>query len=176
MLWQPLWGKSFTKSSPSQKKIGIQIFHGVCSLEKVKARSLRSMAKVIGTVICVGGATAMAFLKGPRLLSMEFRHLLLGSATDKWVVGALFLIGSSCCWSFWLILQVPICNDYLDPLSLSTWMCLISTFQSATITFFLEPQLSSWKITSLVELLSCLFAVRRFSLDPSLYSFAQPAK
>ncbi|CAD5186268.1 unnamed protein product [Musa acuminata subsp. malaccensis] len=127
-------------------------------LEKVKARSLRSVAKVIGTVICVGGATAMAFLKGPRLLSMEFRHLLLGSATDKWVVGALFLIGSSCCWSFWLILQVPICNDYLDPLSLSTWMCLISTFQSATITFFLEPQLSSWKITSLVELLSCLFA------------------
>ncbi|KAJ8479898.1 hypothetical protein OPV22_023625 [Ensete ventricosum] len=92
-------------------------------LEKVKARSLRSMAKVIGTIICVGGATAMAFLRGPRLLSMEFRHLLLGSATDKWVVGALFLIGSSCCWSSWLILQ-----------------------------------LSSWKITSLVELLSCLFA------------------
>nr|CAD1821474.1 unnamed protein product [Ananas comosus var. bracteatus] len=94
-------------------------------LEKVNLRSLRSMAKVIGTIICVG---------------------------------ALFLIGGSVCWSLWLILQVPICKSYLDPLSLSAWMCLLSTFQSGILTFFLLPDLSAWRITSLIELFACLFA------------------
>ncbi|XP_038978202.1 WAT1-related protein At4g30420-like [Phoenix dactylifera] len=122
-------------------------------LEKVKLRSFRSMAKVLGTVICVGGAMSMAFFKGPRLLNVGYQN-----SGQTWVIGGLLLIGSSFCWSFWLILQVPICKSYLDPLSLSAWMCLLSTFQSAILTFYLEPNLSAWKIRSIFELLCCLFA------------------
>ncbi|KAG1326497.1 WAT1-related protein [Cocos nucifera] len=129
-------------------------------LEKVRLRSLRSMAKVLGTVICVGGAISMAFFRGSTLLNVGYQNVtqLLHSADKTWVIGVLFLMGSSCCWSFWLILQVPICKSYLDPLSLSAWMCLISTFQSVILTFCLEPNLSVWKIASILELLCCLFA------------------
>ncbi|URE17320.1 EamA-like transporter family [Musa troglodytarum] len=78
-------------------------------LEKVEVRSMRSMAKVFGTVTCVGGAVSMAFFKGPRLLNMEmeFHKLatLLHSASKNWIVGSLLLMGSSCCWSLWLVLQ-----------------------------------------------------------------------
>nr|CAD1825586.1 unnamed protein product [Ananas comosus var. bracteatus] len=129
-------------------------------LEKVNLRSLRSMAKVIGTIICVGGAISMVFFKGPKLLNADYHKLitLLHSVTDKWIAGALFLIGSSFCWSLWLILQVPICKSYLDPLSMSAWMCLLSTFQSGILTFFLLPDMSAWRITSLIELFACIFA------------------
>ncbi|WOL08611.1 WAT1-related protein [Canna indica] len=127
-------------------------------LEKLKIKSVRSMAKVVGTIICVGGAVTMAFFKGPKLLSAELHRLMLHSASDKWIMGSLFLIGSSSCWSFWLILQVPICKNYLDPLSLATWMCFLSTIQSAILTYLMQPSLNSWKIHSLIELFSCVFA------------------
>uniref|UniRef100_A0A0D3H721 WAT1-related protein n=1 Tax=Oryza barthii TaxID=65489 RepID=A0A0D3H721_9ORYZ len=132
-------------------------------LEKVDLRRVRSLAKIFGTTVCVGGAMAMAFFKGPRLLNsssliVDLNFLLHLSASSKWVMGALFLICSSCCWSLWLILQVPICKSYMDPLTLSAWMCFLSTLQSAVLVSFLMPDINAWKIHSLFELGCCLFA------------------
>ncbi|XP_039119835.1 WAT1-related protein At4g30420-like [Dioscorea cayenensis subsp. rotundata] len=132
-------------------------------MEKVKLNSLRSMAKILGTLACVGGAMCMAMYKGPTLLNEQLRQLLtlsslLQSVKESWMIGCLFLMGSTCCWSFWLILQVPICKNYLDPLSLSAWMCFLSTFQSAILTVLIEPNINAWKIKSLFELGCCLFA------------------
>ncbi|BAT08177.1 WAT1-related protein At4g30420 [Oryza sativa Japonica Group] len=132
-------------------------------LEKVDLRRVRSLAKIFGTTVCVGGAMAMAFFKGPRLLNsssliVDLNFLLHSSASSKWVMGALFLICSSCCWSLWLILQVPICKSYMDPLTLSAWMCFLSTLQSAVLVSFLVPDINAWKIHSLFELGCCLFA------------------
>jgi drug/metabolite transporter (DMT)-like permease len=129
-------------------------------LETVKLRSLRSWAKIFGTMICIGGAMTMAFFKGPRLLNMSFQNLMVDLHTniDKWVIGGLCLMGSSSCWSLWLILQVPICKSYSDPLSLSAWTCLISALQSAAATFFVHPDLSIWRFTSLSDIFSCIYA------------------
>uniref|UniRef100_A0A0D9XDX4 EamA domain-containing protein n=1 Tax=Leersia perrieri TaxID=77586 RepID=A0A0D9XDX4_9ORYZ len=131
-------------------------------LERVDIKKVRSLAKIFGTVVCVGGAMAMAFFKGPRLLNssslVNLNLFLHSSASSKWVIGALFLICSSCCWSLWLILQVPICKSYVDPLTLSAWMCFMSTLQSAVLAFFLLPDLDAWRIHSLFDLGCCLFA------------------
>lgn len=77
-------------------------------MEKVDIQSLRSIAKIIGTIFCVGGAISMALLKGPKLLNTEFLPPKLGfvSGRDNWLLGCLSLFGSSCFWSFWVILQV----------------------------------------------------------------------
>ncbi|PAN12535.1 hypothetical protein PAHAL_2G271000 [Panicum hallii] len=74
--------------------------------ERVNIKEISSMAKVLGTAVCVGGAIAIAFFKGPKPLNLSLNH----SSSSKWVMGALLLIGSSSCWSvcwsLWLILQV----------------------------------------------------------------------
>ncbi|XP_078150273.1 WAT1-related protein At4g30420-like [Carex rostrata] len=130
-------------------------------LETVKLRSLRSWAKILGTMICVGGAMTMAFFKGPKLLNMSFQNLMVDLHTniDKWVIGGLCLMGSSSLWSLWLILQVPICESYSDPLSLSAWTCLMSAVQTAALTFFMHPgDLSIWCFTSLSDLFACIYA------------------
>lgn len=145
------------------------------------------MAKIFGTITCVGGAVSMAVFKGPKILNFE-----LHSKWEDLMIGFLFLIASNCCGSIWLILQVNaiilvvhicfpstyielkaktyslfwkknkkglICKSYLDPLSLATWMCFLSTILSAILTVFVEPSLSIWKINSRFQWFCCLYTV-----------------
>ncbi|XP_045792439.1 WAT1-related protein At4g30420-like isoform X2 [Trifolium pratense] len=125
-------------------------------MEKVNIRSLRTIAKIVGTLICVGGAMSITLLKGPKLLNAENLPSKSTMATtlgsdDNWLLGCLFVLASSVAWSLWLILQVPAYASHPNYISLSAWMCLISTLQSAVVTLFLEPNLNAWKINSLLQ-------------------------
>ncbi|KAF0911384.1 hypothetical protein E2562_008268 [Oryza meyeriana var. granulata] len=134
---------------------------GSVSRERVNIRERGTIAKISGTFVCVGGAMAMAFFKGPKLLNCtldDLNMLLHSPASTKWALGALCLVASSSCWSLWLILQVPICKRYVDPLSLSAWTCFFSALQCATLAVFLVPDVNAWKIHSLFELSCYLFA------------------
>nr|BAJ95387.1 predicted protein [Hordeum vulgare subsp. vulgare] len=127
----------------------------VIGLEKVDLRSSRSIAKIIGTVVCLAGAMLMAFFKGPKLLGA-----LLLPTTDDWVKGGIYLMGNAFCFSIWYILQVPVCESYLDPLSLATWMCFLATLQCAVMAFFLEANyIEIWKLASIWELPCILYGV-----------------
>ncbi|RDX79494.1 WAT1-related protein, partial [Mucuna pruriens] len=123
-------------------------------MERVNIQSWRSLAKIIGTAICVSGAVSMALLKGPKLLNAENlpSKSILGSAPDdKWLLGCLFLIGGCCAWSLLLILQVPASKSHPDHLSFSAWMCFMASLQSAAVTALLEPDPNAWKIHSLLQ-------------------------
>uniref|UniRef100_A0A1D1XKC3 WAT1-related protein n=1 Tax=Anthurium amnicola TaxID=1678845 RepID=A0A1D1XKC3_9ARAE len=131
-------------------------------LEKVSLRSSRSIAKIGGTILCVGGAMAMALLKGPKLLGMVLwisnaPHDVQGAGED-WVMGCVFLLGSCCCWSLWLILQVPISKCCSGPVSMAAWMCFLGFLQSAVLTFFLEPDSRAWRLGSSLQIFYCIYA------------------
>ncbi|WCJ30187.1 nodulin MtN21 /EamA-like transporter family protein [Euphorbia peplus] len=123
----------------------------ILGMEKIQLRSIRSVAKIGGTIICVGGAISMALLRGPKLLNTS----ILG--TENWLLGCLLLFGSAFSWSCWLILQVPVTKRCTDPLSVSAWMCFMAALQSATVAIFTDPHLNSWKLNSYLEVFSCLF-------------------
>ncbi|KAI8570183.1 hypothetical protein RHMOL_Rhmol01G0013700 [Rhododendron molle] len=134
-------------------------------MENLNLRSLRSNAKIAGTLICVGGSVLMALYRGPKLLNSQLlppRSLLLGGGSaagdEDWLLGSLLLFASSCCWSIWLILQVQVTASYPDLLSLSAWMCFMAALQSASVTFFLEKDPSAWKLHSFLQLGCCLYA------------------
>ncbi|XP_015081885.1 WAT1-related protein At4g30420-like [Solanum pennellii] len=140
----------------------------VMGLEKVQMKSLRSIAKVIGTILCVAGAVAMALIKGPKLLNSQFIPtnglllLILGKENSdnldsNWMLGVILLIASAICWSFWLILQVTLSANCPDHLCLTAWLCLFAAIQSGFATIFIEPNINSWKINSSLELISCLY-------------------
>ncbi|KAH7674894.1 WAT1-related protein [Dioscorea alata] len=122
----------------------------VFGVEKLKPKSLRTFAKIFGTLICVAGAVCMALYQGPKLHSFEVLE-------ENWIKGYLFLTGSICCWSLWLILQEPICKHYLDPLSLATWMAFLSAILSFILALITETNSNAWEIQSVFQFLSCLF-------------------
>ncbi|KAI3524254.1 hypothetical protein L1887_02907 [Cichorium endivia] len=135
----------------------------IVGFEPIDIRSFRTIAKILGTIVCVTGAVAMALIKGPKLLNSQLpssNSLLLKSTggDNLWLVGCLCLFLGCCCWSFWLIIQVPVTRNYPDHLSLSAWMCFIGTVQCAVVTLFTDPHLEAWKISSYFQLGTCLYA------------------
>ncbi|CAN1329582.1 WAT1-related protein At4g30420 [Linum perenne] len=83
---------------------------------------IRSFALIfLAALIGVTGALTMALIKGPQL----FLNNGLGGNEEDWLLGCCFLFASACCWSIWLILQVPVTTTYPDPLSVSAWMCFL---------------------------------------------------
>lgn len=138
------------------------VMAAIVGLEKVNARSLRSIAKIIGTVLCVGGAVCMALVKGPRLLNTQIlppKSLLLGmGGGENLKLGCLFLSVCCCCWSFWMIMQVPISACCPDHLYSTLWMCVLTTIQSAIFTFLVENDPKVWHMHSFLEIGSCLYA------------------
>ncbi|TYH14988.1 hypothetical protein ES288_A05G008400v1 [Gossypium darwinii] len=136
------------------------VIHCWKQLEKVDIGSLRSIAKIAGTVICVAGAIFMALLRGPKLLNAQalpVTESTIGQEGEHWLQGCLFLFGSASLWSIWLILQVPASASYPDHVSLSAWMCFFGTLQSAVVALFFEPNVAAWTIHSSFEIISCLF-------------------
>ncbi|KAK3221722.1 hypothetical protein Dsin_008747 [Dipteronia sinensis] len=135
----------------------------IAGWEKLNIRSLRSIAKVVGTVFCVTGAISMVLLKGTKLLNAEFIHPLKsiffspGNDDSNWLLGCLLLFGSSCFWSFWMILQVPISASCPDHSQSSAWMCFMATLQSATFALLVEKNPQAWSLHSLLELGCCLY-------------------
>ncbi|KAF3339218.1 WAT1-related protein [Carex littledalei] len=130
-------------------------------LEKVELRSLRTWAKIIGTIVCFGGTMILTFYKGPGFLNLSNAYInsvtALYSVSYRWILAVVCLLGSASCWSLWLILQVPI-SKFIDHLPQTVSLCFLSSLQSATIVFFLEPNLSAWKINTVTELSACLFS------------------
>ncbi|XP_051142248.1 WAT1-related protein At4g30420-like [Andrographis paniculata] len=135
-------------------------------LEKVNVRSMRSVAKIGGTVLCVSGAAAMTLLRGQKLLNNTYsllllhhsNNLLFTAATSTWLLGCLLVLASTFCWSFWLILQPSVSAQYPDHLALTAWMCLIAAVQTGLLTALINPGTHVWKLDSSFQLFSCCFA------------------
>ncbi|CAK7338097.1 unnamed protein product [Dovyalis caffra] len=129
-------------------------------MEKVNIRSLRSNAKIIGTVICVSGAVSIALLKRPKLLNEGIVQIKSsgGSKGETWLLGSLILFGNSCCWAMWTIMQVPISARCPDPLLSTAWMCFFGSLQTIAVTIFIKPDPQAWKPHSSLEY-ACLLYV-----------------
>ncbi|XP_022135033.1 WAT1-related protein At4g28040-like [Momordica charantia] len=144
------------------------VMAAIAGLEKLKGRSWRSAAKVVGTAVCVGGAASMALIKGPKLLNTEilpknvglFNMLGIGgeSGEDTWLLGCVLLFVSSCCWAFWIIMLVPVSRHCPDHLISSTWMLFFAMCQSAAITLLVDDTDKILNLPSPLQLGSCLYA------------------
>ncbi|KAF2310038.1 hypothetical protein GH714_020206 [Hevea brasiliensis] len=91
-------------------------FLALVGIEKVRLNRKDGIAKVLGTIFCVAGATVITLYKGPVIYSPAPRldrpstqmFVSLGDAKGKnWTLGCIYLIGHCLSWSGWLVLQAP---------------------------------------------------------------------
>ena len=158
-------------------------------MEKLDWRNLTCLAKLVGTIVSIGGAFVATLYQGPPLLSLFMpadTHLLnvLGGQS-KWVLGGFFLAVDCALTSSWVIIQVYVKPSYLmskvsmviRSLILTVYVqavilkkypaelivvffyCFFVAIQSGVVSLFVERDPSAWSLEPKLRLYSILYSV-----------------
>ncbi|KDP22890.1 hypothetical protein JCGZ_01964 [Jatropha curcas] len=139
----------------------------LCRMEKVDIKKVRCQAKVIGTVVTVGGAMLMTLYKGHviNLIWSEHVHTHTSSLPDTtgsddkdWLKGSILLILATLAWASFFILQAVTLKRYSAQLSLTSLVCFMGTLQSIVVTIVMEHKASAWAIGWDMNLLAAAYA------------------
>ncbi|XP_058781916.1 WAT1-related protein At4g08290-like [Vicia villosa] len=114
-------------------------------IEQVNIKQIRSIAKVVGTLVTFGGAFLMTVYKGPQIhlfYSPNNAHHHAGSHDTQshkhWVSGTLFILCGCFAWSSFFILQSITLKKYPAEMSLSTLICLFGSLMSSAVALVAE--------------------------------------
>ncbi|XP_050387430.1 WAT1-related protein At2g39510-like [Argentina anserina] len=137
--------------------------------EKVSLKKLHSIAKVMGTIITVGGAIVLTLVKGPPLClpwanngeqTDHHQSAQCSSAQTDLVKGALFIVGACFCWSWFVILQAIVLRSYPCQLSLTAMICFWGMVEGAILAFVVERGHSGvWSIQFNIKLIATFYGV-----------------
>lgn len=136
-------------------------------IEQVRLNRRDGLSKVLGTLLCVAGATVITLYKGPIIygpgppLHRPNPPIVpsLGNASDKnWTLGCIYLVGHCLSWSGWLVLQTPVLKQYPARLSFTSYQCFFGIIQFLVIAAFLERNPQAWLVHSGSELFSVFYA------------------
>ncbi|KAK9068498.1 hypothetical protein SSX86_012612 [Deinandra increscens subsp. villosa] len=116
----------------------------ILRLEVVDLKSIRSQAKVIGTITTLVGAMLMTLVKGP-LIELFWTK----GTTNKNVIhngvdlhhslkGAFMIIIGCLGWSCFMVLQAITLKSYPAELALTAWICLLGTIEGAIVALVME--------------------------------------
>ncbi|PON49456.1 Plant-drug/metabolite exporter [Parasponia andersonii] len=125
-------------------------------LEKVNILKLRSQAKVLGTVVTLGGAMLMTMLNGPALnlpwtkQDQHHDHHSINAANNQVSIkGAIMITASCACCAIYVILQAITLKSYPAELSLTSLICLTGAFQGTFVALAIEwGNPSAWSLNS----------------------------
>ncbi|XP_068652432.1 protein WALLS ARE THIN 1-like isoform X1 [Aristolochia californica] len=140
-----------------------------CRIEQVRIKRKDGIAKLLGTLACVGGATVITIYKGPTIYGRSTLHgtyfmnqqqmPILGDASAKnWTLGCIYLIGHCLSWSGWLVLQAPVLKKYPARLSVTSYTCFFGVIQFLVIAAFAERNLDAWVFHSGGEVFTIFYA------------------
>lgn len=144
----------------------------ICRMEIVDIKKIRCQAKVVGTIVTVGGAMLMTLYKGQVINLFWSSHIqtqassvpeaaaaAAAAAADKdWLKGSILLIFATLAWAAFFILQAITLRRYTAQLSLTTLVCFMGTLQSIAVTFVMEHKPSAWTIGWDMNLLAAAYA------------------
>ncbi|AES76571.1 putative EamA domain-containing protein [Medicago truncatula] len=137
-------------------------------LEETNIARRDGLAKVVGTIASVGGATIITLYKGPPLLHLQMDHIqgdntLLqvdesSTKMQNWTWGCIYLLGHCLSWAGWIVFQAPVVKKYPAKLTLTSFTCFFGLIQFLIIAAFTENDFEKWKIQSSEELFTILYA------------------
>lgn len=121
------------------------------SFDKVSGK-----AKVMGTMICVGGAMLLTLYKGIEVhmwpIKIDLLHHDNEATTHKKLVGGTFALGivlavTSCiCYSLWIVLLAKVSKNYPCHYSSTALMSLMGSIQSVLFALCFDRQVSQWRL------------------------------
>ncbi|XP_019066845.1 WAT1-related protein At1g09380 isoform X3 [Solanum lycopersicum] len=145
----------------TRPKLTLSVFFQIflCSiigLEKLGLKSLAGQAKLIGTIVCVGGAMLLSLYRGPVLIGQLGFHWKyaenttndkdINSTHTNFILGPFILIISSITYALWLTIQARVNEKYAAPYSSTLLMFFMASFQCMIISFCVVPKAYEWAL------------------------------
>ncbi|KAK3184954.1 hypothetical protein Dsin_032240 [Dipteronia sinensis] len=146
-------------------------------LEKLGIHTAAGKAKVIGTLMGVGGAMLLTFYKGAEI-NISSTHIDLlhhdhphsGHMASSHLLGLLLSLGSCVSYAFWLIIQTKMSERYPYQYSSTALMCLMGSIQGTVYALCMEEDRDQWKLGWNIRLLTVAFSAKLSERYPCLYS------
>ncbi|XP_054807607.1 WAT1-related protein At5g07050-like [Prosopis cineraria] len=132
----------------------------ILRMEVINLHNPRSIAKVVGTLVSLGGIMIVTLYRGPIIRNVwpPLIHIHKNDHIhEEWFKGSLLVIASCVAWAIWYIMQAYSLKRYPAQLSLTTWMALVGGVQSAVFTLIVEHNISAWTVGVNIDLLSILY-------------------
>ncbi|XVE73591.1 hypothetical protein DITRI_Ditri11bG0131000 [Diplodiscus trichospermus] len=136
-------------------------------LEKVNIRNMAGKAKVLGTVVCIGGAMVLTLYKGKTLVRsnsgatthiVNYPNAMISTKKkERWVVGSIFLSAGCIFWSSWFLLQASIGRTYPCQYSSTAFLSFFSAIQTAIIGLITEKDFTKWILKEKLELITVTY-------------------
>ncbi|XP_062208403.1 WAT1-related protein At1g09380-like [Phragmites australis] len=138
-------------------------------METVRPATPAGQAKVVGTVVCVGGSMIMPFYKGPLLrlwdspIHWRFAESTSAAAApaaaghSAAVIGDVLIIASCVAWAIWFIIQTKMSEGFSAPYTSTAIMSLMAGVQCAGVSAAMDRSLEVWKLGFDIRLYSVLY-------------------
>eukprot|EP00253_Pinus_taeda_P010098 PITA_10098 len=162
-LTSPTYASALSNLLPAMTFVMALIFR----MERVNIKNIRSQAKIVGTIVCVGGAMLMTLYKGPIVPMLWSPHhqspdtsSTTASAIDnkEWIIGSLLIVAATLAWSALFILQAAVLKKYSAKLSLSTLICFMGTIQATVLSLAIVRDSSQWALGWDINLLTAVYS------------------
>jgi drug/metabolite transporter (DMT)-like permease len=133
-------------------------------LEKLNLRSIRSQAKVVGTIATVAGAMVITLVKGPVVELIwtkgKISHEQQSAVNlHHSITGALMITVGCFSWACFVVLQAITLKTYPAELSLTAWICLLGSIEGTAVALVMERgNAAVWAINWDVKLLAALYS------------------
>ncbi|CAN7097782.1 unnamed protein product [Brassica rapa subsp. narinosa] len=149
-----------TFASAMQNSVPAITFIMACTLriERINLVRRHGVAKVLGTIVSIGGATTITLYRGFPLLHRSLTAQETINKSQNWTLGCLYLMGHCLSWAAWMVLQAPVLKKYPAKLTLTSFTCFFGLIQFLVIALFVETDPNNWIIGSWEELFTILYA------------------
>lgn len=151
------------------------MFNGLYSLERLNLRTAAGKAKIAGTLIGIGGAMVLTFVKGKEIKIGTFDFNLLHqngarppaqASGGKTVLGSLSALASGVSYALWLIIQAKMIERYPCPYSSTALMSMWGALVSIVIALCLERDWTQWRLGWNIRLWTAAYSVCHFLTNP----------
>ncbi|XP_020239771.1 WAT1-related protein At1g68170 isoform X1 [Cajanus cajan] len=138
-----------------------------CGIEKLNMQTAVGKAKVLGTIIGIGGSMVLTFFKGVEINVTTFRtdllhhneqHVVtLHSDSGHKFMGVLCGFGSCFSFALWLIIQSKMSKEYPCHYSSTALMSLMAAIQATAFALYVEKDWSQWKLGSSIRIVTVVY-------------------
>ncbi|KAJ6817283.1 WAT1-related protein-like isoform X1 [Iris pallida] len=141
------------------------IFAVIAGMEMLGLSSRLGKMKVVGGLLCVGGAMTVSLYRGRALHIWPTDHRLVihlnfpmeEGTHDHWLRGTLFLLCSCFSYASWFIVQVKLFAVYPSKYCTTMLTCMAGSFQTALVGIIIDRHKHAWSLKWDLQLLTIVY-------------------